>query len=220
MVYFSKRTTGAWKHLWVHDELRAWKALQVNWTGLVGFSHSFSFEIQGSVKSRQCYSEADNRSWSFGSFLRVSYSGRLHCWDPILVSRQGTSYDSYVEVVWKLPLANWSKFRRHETEWWSCWELGMELSVFHLIIGQRVVWGWVCGSVGLYGYAIKPILKEAGCPLQQFYWDHFCSFWSEFYFRIWKGSLRRGLNYIACFLSPFQKGIKCNSFGIKELNLE
>lgn len=35
-----------------------------------------------------------------------------------------------------------------------------------------------------------------------------------------RGSPRRDLNYIACFLSPFQKGIKCNSFGIKELNLE
>lgn len=42
----------------------------------------------------------------------------------------------------------------------------------------------------------------------------------NFYFRIWKGSPRRDLDYIACFLSLFQKGITCNSFGIKELNFE
>lgn len=167
-------------------------------------------------KKKQHYSEADSRSWSFSSFPRVSYSGTFHCWVSLPVFRQRL----LKILMWKF-CANTTcpleQFGRHETEWWSCWEWGMELSVFHLIIGQRVVWGWVCGSVGIYGHAIKCILKEARCP---FYWDHFCSFWSEFYFRISTGSPRRDLDYIACFLSLFRKGIKCNSFGIEELNFE
>lgn len=35
-----------------------------------------------------------------------------------------------------------------------------------------------------------------------------------------RGGPRWDLNYIVCFLSLFQKGKKCNAFGIKELNLE
>lgn len=186
----------------------------------MGFSCSFNLESQWSVK-------VDNSIQKQIADLdgQVLFWG-CHTWVDFTIEFLFMSLDeaSLTILCGSFVAVTTCKLEQVQMTWWQSvvfllWvRNGVEyLSFYNRLKSSLGMSLWLCKS---YGHAIKSTLKEAGCPWRQFYWDHFCSFWSEFYFRIWKGSPRQDLDYIVDFLPVFQKWIKCSSFGIEELNLE